>query len=164
MTSLAYKGFKILARPYQLFESGRWAVDFDIRRNGMRQRFSLGERYSTEREADARCSGLGRKIIDGRIEGWSVDYLRGVPNRRSAFINVWKEQSMRGYLIAGIVVFVLGAFVLLRGANFITRRNVLEVGDVKITADEKQTVPPWTGGVAMVVGAALMVAGGKKRA
>lgn len=164
MTSIRYKGFNVRTRSYQLFESGRWTVDFDIRRNGLRQRFSLGEHYRTEQEADARCSGLGRRIIDGRIQGWSVDYLRGAASGRSAFIKIWKELSMRGYLIAGIVVFVLGAFVLLRGANFITKRNVLEVGDVKITADEKQTVPPWTGGVAMVVGAALMVAGGRKRA
>jgi len=164
MTSLSYKGFRILARPYQLFESGRWAVDFDIRRNGLRQPYSLSEHFLTEQDADARCSGLGRRIIDGRVKGWSVDHLRGAPRSRSAIINVWKEHPMRQYFIAGIVVFVLGAFVLLRGASFMTKRNVLEVGDVKITADEKQTIPPWTGGLAMVVGAALMAAGARKQA
>jgi hypothetical protein len=54
------------------------------------------------------------------------------------------------------------AFVLLRGASFTSRRDVLKVGDVKITADEQQSIPPWVGGAAMMVGVALIVAGGKR--
>jgi hypothetical protein len=71
---------------------------------------------------------------------------------------------MRHLIIVGIVILGLGAFVLLRGANFTTRRNVLKVGDVKITADEQQSIPPWVGGAAMVMGASLIVVGMRKRA
>ena len=71
---------------------------------------------------------------------------------------------MRHLIIVGIVILGLGAFVLLRGANFTTRRNVLEVGDVKITAHEQQAIPPWVGGAAMVMGVSLIVAGMRKRA
>ena len=71
---------------------------------------------------------------------------------------------MRPSVIAGIVIFVLGAYVLLRGASFISQRDVLKVGDVKITADERQSVPPWAGGAAMVVGAVLVGSGIRKRA
>jgi hypothetical protein len=71
---------------------------------------------------------------------------------------------MRQFIIAGIVLLGLGAFVLLRGASFTSRRDVLKVGDVKITADEKQSIPPWVGGGAMLVGVALIVAGTRKRA
>jgi hypothetical protein len=71
---------------------------------------------------------------------------------------------MRQFIIAGIVILGLGAFVLLRGASFTSRRDVLKVGDVKITADEQQSIPPWVGGAAMLVGVALIVAGTRKRA
>ncbi len=73
---IRYKGFHIEARPYQLHESRRWTVDLEIRRKGRRQYFSGEERYPTGREADLRCSGLGRQIIDGGVPGWSVDHLR----------------------------------------------------------------------------------------
>ena len=66
-------------------------------------------------------------------------------------------------LVAGIVLLGLGGFVLLRGANFTTRENVVKVGDMQITAKEKQTVPPWTGGIAVVAGLVLVVAGAQKR-
>jgi hypothetical protein len=56
---------------------------------------------------------------------------------------------MRAYLMAGIVILVLGAFVLLRGANVTSRRDVLHMGDMTITAEEQQTIPPWVGGAAM---------------
>jgi hypothetical protein len=71
---------------------------------------------------------------------------------------------MRQFIIAGLVVLALGAFVLLRGASFTSRRDVLKVGDVKVTADEQQTIPPWVGGAAMVAGAALVIAGMRQRA
>ena len=93
MATLKYKGFKILARPYQLYESKRWTVDFEIHRHGRGQAFSAGERYSTEQEADARCAGLARRIIDGGEPGWSVDRLRGVPRAGWAFLHVWKGES-----------------------------------------------------------------------
>jgi hypothetical protein len=76
MTSISYKGFNILSMPYQLHESKRWTVDLEIRRHGRWRPFSLGERYGTEQEADARCTGLGRRIVDGKIPGCSVDSLR----------------------------------------------------------------------------------------
>ena len=69
---------------------------------------------------------------------------------------------MRASLLAGIVLLGLGAFILLRGASFTSRKDVLEVGDVKVTADQKQAVPPWLGWVAVVAGTALLVAGARK--
>ncbi len=71
---------------------------------------------------------------------------------------------MKGTTIAGIVLLVLGAFVLLRGANFTSRRDVLKVGDFKVTATEQQSIPSWVGGAALVVGVGLLVAGTRKRA
>jgi hypothetical protein len=71
---------------------------------------------------------------------------------------------MRTSLIAGIIILGLGAFVLLRGANFTSRRDVLKVGDVKVTADERQSVPPWVGWVAVLAGGAIIATGARQRA
>ena len=40
---------------------------------------------------------------------------------------------MRQSIIAGIVILGLGAFVLLRGASFTSKRDVLKVGDFPVT-------------------------------
>lgn len=163
MIDTKYKGFSILARPYQLRETKRWTVDLEIRRNGRRQPFHLAQRYQTEEEADDGCLGLSRRIIDGDLPGWSVSHLRAPSRRRSVFIPIWKDVSMRQYLIAGLVVIGLGAFLLLRGGSFTTRSDVVKIGDMKITANERQSIPPWTGGVVIVAGVALLVAGARKR-
>ena len=70
---------------------------------------------------------------------------------------------MRSPMIAGIVILILGAIVLLQGASFTSRHDVLKVGDLKITATEKEWVPPWVGGMALVVGLGLIVAGTRKK-
>lgn len=71
---------------------------------------------------------------------------------------------MRPFAIAGVLLLVLGGFVLVRGGSFTTRRDVLKVGDVKITADEQQSVPPWVGAVALLAGIGLIVTGVRRRA
>ena len=85
MTTIRYKGFRILARPYQLCESKRWTADFAIRRKGRGQAFSARERYPSEAEAEAHCSSLARGIIDGKVPGWSVEHLREAHGDRWAF-------------------------------------------------------------------------------
>jgi hypothetical protein len=82
----------------------------------------------------------------------------------STLINTYKGASMRQFIMIGIALLGFGAFVLLRGASFTSRHDVLKVGDVKVTADEQQSIPPWVGGAALVVGAILIVAGARKRA
>ena len=71
---------------------------------------------------------------------------------------------MRPMGIAGIILIFLGAFVLLRGGSITTKRDVLSVGDLKVTASEHQRIPGWAGALAIVAGVGLVVAGVKKRA
>ena len=71
---------------------------------------------------------------------------------------------MRPNLIAGIALLVLSVFLLVRGGSFTTRKDVLKVGDVKITADEKQSIPPWVAYLGIAAGAGLVLAGTRKRA
>ena len=100
MTSIRYKGFEILPQPYQLHASKRWTVDLEIRRDGRKQHFSLQEHFPTEQLADARCSGVGRRIIDGNVRGYSVTHLR-----------VRKSVPVRWFIVAGVVILGLSAFV-----------------------------------------------------
>jgi len=71
---------------------------------------------------------------------------------------------MRPTLIAGIALILLSAFLLVRGGTFTTQKDVVKVGDVKLTADEKQSIPPWVPGLGIVAGAALVVGGIRRRA
>ena len=70
---------------------------------------------------------------------------------------------MRPLTIAGILLIAFGAFVLIRGASYTSRRDVLKIGDVKVTADEQQSLPPWTGWLGIVVGGTLAIAGVRRR-
>ena len=71
---------------------------------------------------------------------------------------------MRPAGIAGVALIVVGLFVLVRGGTFTTKRNVLEVGDLKVTASERESIPPWAAGVGIAVGAALVFSGARRKA
>jgi hypothetical protein len=65
----------------------------------------------------------------------------------------------------GVVVIVLGILMTtLTGFNIITKKKVVDIGSVEITKDEKTPVywSPITGGILIVVGAVLVLAGRKK--
>ncbi len=46
-------------------------------------------------------------------------------------------------LVAGIALVCPGIFLLVRGGSLTTPKEVVKIGDVKLTADEKQSIPPW---------------------
>jgi hypothetical protein len=186
MSTSVYKGFHIQTEPYLLHEARRWTVDLEIRRRGRSQPIVLDERYATRQEAEAHSSSVARLIIDGGLPRWSVDELRGPSRRRWSGLRVllpsrsggrahrrtrgplahlksWKGGFMRPALIAGIALLMLGLFLLVQGGSFTSRENVLSVGDVQITAEERQTIPTWVGVGALVAGVAVIMVGMKKR-
>ena len=67
--------------------------------------------------------------------------------------------------IVGITLIVLGivAFVF-QGITYTTQKNVINVGPIHATAEEKKTIPlpPVLGAIALVGGIVLLVAAGKK--
>lgn len=71
---------------------------------------------------------------------------------------------MRPAGIAGVVLVVLGALVLLLGGSFTTKREVLQVGDLKVSASEQRTIPTWAGVLSIVAGVVLVATGARKRA
>jgi hypothetical protein len=163
MSTTTYKGFRIRALPYQLHDSRRWTADLEIRRGGRSQPISVDQRYGSEQEALAHCSTVARLIIDRGMPRWSVDGLRSEPTETRSFTRFWKDPRMRPYLLAGIVLLGIGAFVLIQGGTFTSRENVLSVGDLSITAEERETIPAWVGAGALVAGVVLVVAGLRKK-
>lgn len=65
--------------------------------------------------------------------------------------------------IAGIAIALFGAYVLVRGLTYTSQSNVLRVGDVQVTAQERRMIPPWVGGVALVGGLLMIGAGVRRR-
>jgi hypothetical protein len=71
---------------------------------------------------------------------------------------------MRPQALIGIVLLVLGAFIVFRGMSYSSRDEVLKVGDVKASVESKKAIPTWAGGLAIVAGIALLATGMKRRA
>jgi hypothetical protein len=61
-------------------------------------------------------------------------------------------------IVAGAVVFAMG------GIGYTKNRTDVEVGPIKVAAEEKGLVPPVAGIAAIVIGAVLVFAGRKRSA
>ena len=67
----------------------------------------------------------------------------------------------------GILLVILGALALAyQGFNYTRQEKVLDVGPIHATAErhERVSIPPVLGGLALVGGVALLVAGAKRGA
>ena len=67
--------------------------------------------------------------------------------------------------LAGIVLIAAGVLALLYGGfSFTKETHDLKLGPIELSVKEKQSVnvPVWAGVGAIVIGAALLVLGGKK--
>jgi hypothetical protein len=71
---------------------------------------------------------------------------------------------MRTTSILGIALIAVGAFVFFRGGSFTTRKDVIKIGDLKVSADEEHPIAPWVAGVAVLAGAVLVVTGVRSKA
>jgi drug/metabolite transporter (DMT)-like permease len=71
---------------------------------------------------------------------------------------------MRISIVAGIVLIVAGVFVLLGGGSFTSRRDVFNVGHMRVTAEEQRPILPWAGGLAALAGAGLIIVGVRHKA
>ena len=72
---------------------------------------------------------------------------------------------MKPAMMIGILLIVLGGLALVyQGFNYTHRERVLDVGPIHATADEHEdvSIPPILGGLALVGGIVLLVAGARK--
>ena len=114
MTTTRYRGFDIVARPYQLADSGRWTVDFDVRRSGRGRSFSLRETHATSAEAEAQCLILGRRIIEGRVDGWSVQDLRTGINPIETVVQLITTESLTVLIVGVVAILGFSGLAILR--------------------------------------------------
>jgi hypothetical protein len=72
---------------------------------------------------------------------------------------------MKPITLAGIVLVVLGGLALAyQGFNYTHQEKVLDLGPIHATAEkqERVSIPPILGGLALLGGVVLLVVGGKK--
>ncbi len=67
--------------------------------------------------------------------------------------------------IFGIILIAIGIIMfLITGISYTTEETVIDAGPLEVTAEEEESVnwPPYAGGVAVIAGIILVVAGRKK--
>ena len=75
--------------------------------------------------------------------------------------------NMKPISIAGIVLVILGALALAyQGINYTRQEKVIDIGPIHATADTQERIPLPTilGGLALLGGVGLMVAGARQKA
>jgi len=68
-----------------------------------------------------------------------------------------------GFIIAGIIIAALGIAGWMGQLNFNHDKEVLKIGDLSAKVQEEKTVPQWLGGIAVLVGAGLVIVGAMRR-
>jgi len=70
---------------------------------------------------------------------------------------------MRPLAMAGLLLLVLGGFILLRGLSFTSQKSVLKVGEFQVSVEERREVTDWAGAVAVAGGLGLLLTGRRRR-
>jgi len=70
---------------------------------------------------------------------------------------------MKPRALVGVLLLLFGGFVVFRGLTYQSRSNEVRIGDVRITAEERRTIPTWVGVAALVGGLVLISAGARRR-
>jgi hypothetical protein len=74
---------------------------------------------------------------------------------------------MKAQTVVGVLLVIIGVAILVfRGFSYTTTREAVKVGPIGITTQEKRSfpIPPVVGGVLVVGGIVLLIAGGRTRA
>jgi hypothetical protein len=62
-------------------------------------------------------------------------------------------------VIVGVALLAGGGYALIEGGYFTTRRQVIELGGVRVSAEQKNAIEPWMAGIALVAGTGLLIVG-----
>jgi hypothetical protein len=120
--------------------------------------------------ARALALGNGHLIHDGRPNPHSASPGRNHGNHQAlprSKRRLIAESKMKPIIVAGILLVVLGALALAyQGITYTKREKVIDIGPIHATADTQKTIPlpPILGGIALLGGVGLLVAGAKRTA
>ena len=89
-----------------------------------------------------------------KTSGWGEVLRPGVS--RPGFGQRLATVPRRWLWLAGILLAVLGAFIVFRGLSYGSGRSVVRVGDFQASVEEQRAIPTWVGGVAIVAGLLLV--------
>ena len=70
---------------------------------------------------------------------------------------------MKILIVVGIVLAILGGVIVFRGLSYISSHDEVRIGGFHASLKEKKAIPAWMGGVAIVGGVALIVAGARSK-
>jgi hypothetical protein len=72
---------------------------------------------------------------------------------------------MKPVMVVGVLLMILGVIALAyEGITYTTREKVVDIGPIKATVEKKKTIPlpPVLGGLALVGGVVLVIAGTRR--
>jgi hypothetical protein len=70
---------------------------------------------------------------------------------------------MRALQIVGVVLIVIGLWVILRPPSYSHEESVLKLGQVEAKVQREHPVPGWAGGIALGAGIVLLAVGFRKQ-
>lgn len=72
-------------------------------------------------------------------------------------------KSLSPLLLIGILVLLVSGYILFEGGSLTTRRDVIAIGDLKVSADTRHPVRPWMAGAGIALGATLILVGATRK-
>jgi hypothetical protein len=125
------------------------------------------------------CCGSARFVAIGTCHclhfGWIHPHpvgggrrrdLDSVDSRPKRDRLITEIKQMKPIILIGIVLVVLGALALAyQGINYTRTEKVLDVGPIHATKDTQERIPlpPILGGIALIGGVALLIAGARRK-
>jgi hypothetical protein len=65
--------------------------------------------------------------------------------------------------VVGAVLILAGGYILARGLSYTSKENVVDLGGLRISAEERHPVPTWAGGLLAIAGLVLVVSASSRR-
>ncbi len=66
---------------------------------------------------------------------------------------------MRALQISGLVLIVVGLWIIIRPPSYSRDETVLKFGDIEAKMQEQRSVPAWAGGIALGAGSVIVLLG-----
>lgn len=66
---------------------------------------------------------------------------------------------MRALQISGLVLIVVGLWIIIRPPTYSRDETVLKLGDIEAKMQQERSVPEWAGGIALGAGLVIVLVG-----